>query len=110
MQKPAEPDSSGIPPYGRRAAKPHGRPGHGGGNPDIVITSYSIHYTKLYEEYDITIRVSDASANKMLNRQEKVEIFKSQAENPIVNIERLTSDFLESYDIRNVEEYRNNFV
>jgi len=56
-------------------------------------------------EYDITIRVSDASANKMLNRQEKVEIFKSQAENPIVNIERLTSDFLESYDIRNVEEY-----
>lgn len=56
-------------------------------------------------EYDITVRVSDASANKMLNRQEKVELFKAQAANPIINIEKLTSDFLESYGIRNMDDY-----
>jgi len=55
--------------------------------------------------YDFRVQVSDASANKMLNRKEKVELTQLMGGNPIINLHKLTQDVLQSYGKKKPDEY-----
>ena len=45
------------------AEAPHDGAAFGGGRRDCVITSYSIHYTKLYEHCDGIVEAADLGGN-----------------------------------------------
>jgi hypothetical protein len=56
-------------------------------------------------QYDISINVSSASGNKMLQRQEASERFHLLGQDPMVDPLKIRKDFLASYDIKNPGEY-----
>ena len=58
-------------------------------------------------QYDITINVSNSSGNKMLSRQEKTELLNMFGQDPMINPIEIRKDVLDSYDVKNKNEYIN---
>lgn len=58
-------------------------------------------------QYDIKIRVSSNSGNKMLKRQERSELYDRLGGNPIVDQQKLVVDILDSYDVKDGSAYIN---
>ncbi len=59
----------------------------------------------LQGRYDVQIQVSNASANKAINRQEKGELYSMSLQNPMVNPEEPLRDVLKSYGIKDVDKW-----
>jgi hypothetical protein len=58
-------------------------------------------------DYDLSIELSDSSANKMLARREAVERYQMFAQNPVVDPLRVAEDMLRAYEVRDVGAYLN---
>ena len=56
-------------------------------------------------KFDIRIEVSDASANTMTNRNEKLTLAKVMGANPVLNQARLADDVLKAFGIKDTREY-----
>lgn len=65
----------------------------------------SIDALSIQGNFDLKIEISNASANKMLNRKERVELMNMSAKNPVINIVKVTEDLLKAYDIKDASEY-----
>jgi len=57
--------------------------------------------------FDIMLQISDASANKMLNRREKVELYQMLGKNPTADMNKATEELLRAYGIREPKEWLN---
>lgn len=55
--------------------------------------------------FDLALSVSDSSANKMLNRKEKMELYQVLAQNPVNNLAQLTEELLKAYDVKNLDDW-----
>jgi hypothetical protein len=56
-------------------------------------------------EYDVTINVANASANKALNRAEKMELYKILGNSPVGNLVKITQELLKTYDLKDVDNW-----
>jgi len=64
-----------------------------------------IDVMSLQGNYDLRLKVSDASANKSLNRREKIELFNANRENPVSNLVKSTEDLYKAFGIKDTREY-----
>jgi hypothetical protein len=64
-----------------------------------------IDYLSIQGRYDFSIDVSDSSANKMLNRQEAIEMYQALAQNPTTNAVELTKDLIKAYGHKATDKY-----
>lgn len=56
-------------------------------------------------EYDVSINVANASANKALNRAEKMELYKILGNSPVGNLPKATQELLKTYDLKDVDKW-----
>jgi hypothetical protein len=66
-----------------------------------------IDVLRLQGQYDFSIHTSNSSANAMLNRREKLELYNMLAQNPTINFDQITEDLLKAYGIKDLENYQN---
>lgn len=64
-----------------------------------------INVSALQGRFDIAIDVSDASANTMTNRNEKLALNNLLRQDPAINHVQLTKDLLQAFGIRSSEKY-----
>ena len=56
-------------------------------------------------QYDVSINVANASANKSLNRAEKMELYKILGNSPVGNLPKATLELLKTYDLKDSEKW-----
>jgi len=56
-------------------------------------------------QYDVSINVANASANKALNRAEKMELYKILGNSPVGNLPKATQELLKTYDLKDVDRW-----
>lgn len=56
-------------------------------------------------QYDVSINVANASANKALNRAEKMELYKILGNSPVGNLPKATAELLKTYDLKDIDKW-----
>lgn len=68
-------------------------------------TFQNIDVTAIQGRFDLRVEVSDASANTMTNRNEKLTLTQVLGGNPTINLEALTTDLLKAFGIKSTDKY-----